>query len=63
MNKNNLSDDSLYLDDIVNSFVEFDTPEIIDVGYLEYNGIIYPLLKSYIDDYFIIKDNAVLVIK
>ena len=63
MNKNNLSDDSLYLDEIVNSFVEFDTPEVIDVGYIEYNGTIYPLLKSYISDYFIIKDNQVMVIK
>lgn len=63
MNKNNLSDDSLYLNDLVNSFVEFATPEIADIGYIESNGIIYPLLKSYINDYFIIKDNAVLAIK
>lgn len=63
MNKENLSDDFVYLENIINSFISFDTPDIIDVGYLEYNSKIYPLLKSYISDYFIIKDNKVLVIK
>ena len=63
MNKNNLSDNLNYLEEISNSFLSFDTPEIIEIGYLEYENTIYPLLKSYINDYFIIKDNKVMVIK
>ena len=63
MNKDNLSDNLNYLEEISNSFLSFDTPEIIEIGYLEYENTIYPLLKSYINDYFIIKDNKVMVIK
>ncbi len=63
MNKDNLSDNFIYLEEISNSFLSFDTPEIIEIGYLEYENTIYPLLKSYINDYFIIKDNKVMVIK
>ena len=33
--------------------------KVVDVN----EGTIYPLLKSYINDYFIIKDNKVMVIK
>lgn len=63
MNKDKLSDNLNYLEEISNSFLSFDTPEIIEIGYLEYENTIYPLLKSYINDYFIIKDNKVMVIK
>ena len=63
MNKDKLSDNLNYLEEISNSFLGFDTPEIIEIGYLEYENTIYPLLKSYINDYFIIKDNKVMVIK
>lgn len=63
MSINNLSDDGKYLEDIKNSFVSFDTPDILEIGYLEYNEGLYPLLKSDINDYFIIKDDQVMVIK
>ena len=63
MNKDKLSDNLNYLEEISNSFLSFDTPEIIEIGYLEYENTIYPLFKSYISDYFIIKDNKVMVIK
>ena len=63
MSINNLSDDKNYLEDIKNSFISFDTPSILEIGYLENNQGIYPLLKSEISDYFIIKDNKVMVVK
>ena len=33
-----------------------------DIGKLESNDGVYPLIKSYVSDYFIIKDNVVMVI-
>ena len=33
------------------------------MGYIEIDNKLYPLFKSYINDYFVIKDNAVLVLK
>ena len=35
----------------------------MDMGKLESNDGVYPLVKSYVSDYFIIKDNAVMVIE
>ncbi len=46
-----------------NTFEKYDVPEIIDIGSIKVNEDIYPILKSYISDYFIIKDNKVIVIK
>ena len=46
-----------------NTFEKYDVPEIIDIGSIKVNEDIYPILKSYISGYFIIKDNKVMVIK
>ena len=47
---------------LINSFQKYDVPEIMDIGKLESNDGVYPLIKSYVSDYFIIKDNVVMVI-
>ena len=48
---------------LINSFQKYDVPEIMDMGKLESNDGVYPLIKSYVSDYFIIKDNVVMVIE
>lgn len=50
-------------DNINSTFISYDVPEIINIGYIEIDNKLYPLLKSYISDYFVIKDNTVLVLK
>ena len=45
-----------------NTFKKYDVPEISDIGSIKVNEEIYPIFKSYISDYFIIKDNTVMVI-
>ena len=62
INKNNLTNFNNF-NNINNSFISYDVPEVIDMGYIEIDNKLYPLLKSYISDYFVIKDNAVLVLK
>lgn len=62
INKNNLTNFNNF-NNINNSFISYDVPEVIDMGYIEIDNKLYPLLKSYINDYFVIKDNAVLVLK
>ena len=47
---------------LTDSFQKYDVPEIMSIGKLQSEGEVYPLMKSYISDYFIIKDNAVMVI-
>ena len=48
--------------ELINSFKKYDVPEIMDLGKLEGNEGVYPLIKSYVSDYFIIKDNKVMVL-
>ena len=48
---------------LINSFHKYDVPEIMDMGKLESDDGVYPLIKSYVSDYFIIKDNVVMVIE
>ena len=48
---------------LINSFQKYDVPEIMDMGKFESNDGVYPLIKSYVSDYFIIKDNVVMVIE
>lgn len=48
---------------LINSFHKYDVPEIRDMGKLESDDGVYPLIKSYVSDYFIIKDNVVMVIE
>ena len=48
--------------ELINSFKKYDVPEIMDLGKLESNEGVYPLIKSYVSDYFIIKDNKVMVL-
>lgn len=48
---------------LINSFQKYDVPEIMDMGKLESDDGVYPLIKSYVSDYFIIKDNVVMVIE
>lgn len=43
------------------SLHKYDVPEIMDIGKLESDTGVYPLMKSYISDYFIIKDDKVMV--
>ena len=62
INKNNLTNFNNF-NNINNSFISYDVPEVIDMGYIEIDNKLYPLFKSYINDYFVIKDNAVLVLK
>ena len=50
-------------DNINSTFISYDVPEIINIGYIEIDNKLYPLLKSYIGDYFVIKDNTILVLK
>ena len=50
-------------DNINTTFISYDVPEIINIGYIEIDNKLYPLLKSYIGDYFVIKDNTILVLK
>ena len=49
--------------EIDKEFIKYDVPEIMEIGYFENNNIRYPLLKSSINDYFIIKDEKIMVLK
>lgn len=55
------------LDDLnnINSFFSFDIPSPISVGYLlDYDANIkYPMIKSYINDLFIIENNKLYKVK
>ena len=49
--------------EIDKEFTKYDVPEIMEIGYFENNNIRYPLLKSASNDYFIIKDEKIMVLK
>lgn len=42
---------------------EYEVPDIVSIGIIRNNEEVYPLLKSYVSDYFIIKDGQVMVLK
>lgn len=42
---------------------EYSLPEIVSIGVIRSNEEVYPLLKSYVSDYFIIKDGQVMVLE
>lgn len=50
-------------ENIGDTFIKYEVPDIMAIGYLETENIKYPLLKTTISDYFIIKDNKAMVIK
>lgn len=62
VNKDSVAVTSEFTSILINSFQKYDVPEIMDIGKLESNDGVYPLIKSYVSDYFIIKDNVVMVI-
>ena len=51
-----------FVNTLINSLEKFDVPSISSLGKIESDGITYPIIKTYISDYFIIKDNKVFVI-
>lgn len=51
-----------FVNKLINSLEKFDVPSISSLGKIESDGITYPIIKTYISDYFIIKDNKVFVI-
>ena len=51
-----------FINVLINSFKKYDVPSISSLGKIENNGVTYPIIKTYISDYFIIKDNKVFVI-
>ena len=63
VNKDSVAVTSEFTSILINSFQKYDVPEIMDIGKLESNDGVYPLIKSYVSDYFIIKDNVVMVIE
>ena len=62
VNKDSVAVTSEFTSILINSFQKYDVPEIMDIGKLESNDGVYPLIKSYVSDYFIIKDDKVMVI-
>lgn len=62
VNKDSVAVTSEFTSILINSFQKYDVPEIMDIGKLESNDGVYPLIKSYVSDYFIIKDGKVMVI-
>ena len=50
-----------FISTIGKSFKTYDVPAIMDIGKLENDTGTYPLMKSYVSDYFIIKDDKVMV--
>ena len=62
VNKDSAAVTSEFTSILINSFQKYDVPEIMDIGKLESNDGVYPLIKSYVSDYFIIKDDKVMVI-
>ena len=62
INKDSVAVTSEFTSILINSFQKYDVPEIMDIGKLESNDGVYPLIKSYVSDYFIIKDDKVMVI-
>ena len=62
VNKDSVAVTSEFTSILINSFQKYDLPEIMDIGKLESNDGVYPLIKSYVSDYFIIKDDKVMVI-
>ena len=63
VNKDSVAVTSEFTSILINSFQKYDVPEIMDMGKFESNDGVYPLIKSYVSDYFIIKDNVVMVIE
>ena len=62
VNKDSVAVTSEFTSILISSFQKYDVPEIMDIGKLESNDGVYPLIKSYVSDYFIIKDDKVMVI-
>ena len=54
---------TMNFNEIDKEFIKYDVPEIMEIGYFENNNIRYPLLQSSINDYFIIKDEKIMVLK
>ena len=63
VSKDSIAITSEFTSILINSFQKYDVPEIMDMGKFESNDGVYPLIKSYVSDYFIIKDNVVMVIE
>lgn len=64
LNKDNVNNSMEYLNKIKNSFIEYKVPDIMAVGYLKdaKSNKIYPMVKSRINDLFIIDDKLYLVV-
>ena len=61
------SSDTLYLKDINNldeDFISFEVPFITSIGYLysKDTNVLYPLIKSYVNDLFIVDDSTLKIV-
>jgi len=63
--KNEFNTSLEYLENIKSSFIEFDVPDLNNVGYMldVNNNKKYPMLRSTINDYFIIDEDQIYLVK
>lgn len=62
INKEDVVFNENFVNILLNSLERYDVPRIDSLGKIESEGITYPIIKTYISDYFIVKDNKAFVI-